>query len=139
MPIERPFRVSEPIVQVSLDLTSIRDSIEFAEIAVAAGVDWLEAGTPLVMAEGARAVTELRDAFPHNPIVADVKIMDGGYLETEMMAQAGASWVVVMGVAHPATVRAVVAAGKKYGVGVMADVMAAPDTTACAVEMERLG
>ena len=29
-----------------------------------------------------------------------------GYLEVEMMARAGASMVVVMGVAHPATVRA---------------------------------
>ena len=139
MGIERPFHVSEPITQVSLDLTSIDEALEFAEVAVRAGIDWLEAGTPLVLAEGAHAVRALHDAFPHVPIVADIKIMDGGYLEAELMAQAGASWVVVMGVAHPATVRAVVRAGREYGIGVMADIMAAPDPAACAREMERLG
>jgi 3-keto-L-gulonate-6-phosphate decarboxylase len=33
-----------PIVQISLDLTNLAEAIEMAEIAVAAGVDWLEAG-----------------------------------------------------------------------------------------------
>ena len=39
----------------------------------------------------------LRERFPQVPIVADLKIMDGGYLEAEMMAKAGATHVVVMG------------------------------------------
>ena len=37
----------------------------------------------------------MREAFPEVPIVADLKTMDGGYLEAEMMAQAGASVVLV--------------------------------------------
>src|SRR5690349_824199 len=95
-----------PHVQVSLDLTSVEEALHVAEIAVAAGVDWLEAGTPLILAEGLRGVRALHERFPSVPIVADLKTMDGGYLEVEMMAQAGASWCVVMGVAHPATVKA---------------------------------
>ena len=86
-----------PIVQISLDLTSLDEALETAAIAVDAGVDWLEAGTPLLLAEGLRAVEQLHARFPHHPIVADLKTMDGGYLETEMMAKAGASLVVVMG------------------------------------------
>src|SRR5829696_2263652 len=100
----------QPIVQLSLDLTSIDEALRVAEIGIRAGVDWLEAGTPLIVAEGLRAVRALRERFPGTPIVADLKTMDGGYLETELMARAGASMVVVMGVAHPATVRAVVRA-----------------------------
>ena len=42
----------EPKVQISLDLTSIPEALETAHMAVRAGVDWLEAGTPLVLAEG---------------------------------------------------------------------------------------
>ena len=38
--------------------------------------------------------------------------MDGGYREAEMMAKAGASFVVVMGRAHEATIRYVVDAGR---------------------------
>jgi 3-hexulose-6-phosphate synthase/6-phospho-3-hexuloisomerase len=129
----------KPVVQISLDLTNIEEALEMASIAVEAGVDWIEAGTPLLLAEGLHAVKALRKAFPDHPIVADLKTMDGGYLETEMMAKAGATHVVVMGVAHPATVRAVVRAARDFGVKVMGDIMAAPDPAACAKMLEDSG
>ncbi|NBS34151.1 MAG: D-arabino 3-hexulose 6-phosphate aldehyde lyase, partial [Planctomycetia bacterium] len=40
----------KPIVQISLDLTDINEALATAEIALRAGVDWLEAGTPLILA-----------------------------------------------------------------------------------------
>src|ERR1039458_525711 len=93
------------IVQISLDLTDIDEALETAAMAMRAGVDWLEAGTPLILAEGLHGVRKLRQAFPGVPIVADLKTMDGGYLEAEMMAKAGATHVVVMARAHPATIK----------------------------------
>ena len=48
---------------------------------------------------------------------------DGRKLETEMMAKAGADMVVVMGVAHPATIRAVVQAAQDYDIKVMGVVL----------------
>src|SRR5437016_6576575 len=129
----------EPKVQVSLDVTSIDEALELAHQAMEAGVDWLEAGTPLILAEGLHGVRALRCEFPEAPIVADLKTMDGGYLEAEMMARAGASMVVVMGVAHPATIRAVVRAARDYGIKVMGDIMAAPDKVACARMLEANG
>lgn len=131
--------LSFPIVQISLDVTSIDEALETAAVAVDAGVDWLEAGTPLILAEGAHAVARLRERFPDHPIVADLKIMDGGYLETKLMAQAGANLVVVMGRAHEATIRRVVDAGRDHGVKVMGDNLAAADRVACARWMEGLG
>ena len=128
-----------PIVQISLDLTTLDEALETAAIAVSAGVDWLEAGTPLILAQGLRAVVALRERFPDHPIVADLKTMDGGYLEAEMMAKAGASCVVVMGRAHEATIRRVVDAGREYGIKVMGDNLAAEDRVANARWMERLG
>ena len=127
------------IVQVSLDLTSASEALHVAEIAVAAGVDWLEAGTPLILAEGLHGVRALRQRFPHHPIVADLKTMDGGYLEAEMMASAGASMVVVMSQAHPSTVRAVVRAASDFGLKVMGDVLAAPDKAAAARRLQEDG
>jgi 3-hexulose-6-phosphate synthase/6-phospho-3-hexuloisomerase len=128
-----------PIVQISLDVTSLDEALDTAAIAVDAGVDWLEAGTPLLLAEGLRAVEQLRLRFPDHPIVADLKTMDGGYLETEMMAKAGANLVVVMGRAHEATIRRSVEAGRDFGVKVMGDNLAAADRVACARSMEALG
>jgi 3-hexulose-6-phosphate synthase/6-phospho-3-hexuloisomerase len=128
----------KPHVQISLDLTSIQEALHVADIAVDAGVDWLEAGTPLILAEGLHGVRALHERFPAVPIVADLKTMDGGYLEVEMMAKAGASWCVVMGVAHPATVKACVAAARHYGIGIMGDILAAPDKVATALLLQEM-
>ena len=79
----------KPIVQISLDIIELDEALSTASMALRAGVDWLEAGTPLILAEGLHGVRALRAAFPAIPIVADLKTMDGGYLEAEMMARAG--------------------------------------------------
>src|SRR6188472_2280895 len=119
-----------PIVQISLDLTDIDEALETASMAIRAGVDWLEAGTPLILAEGLHGVKKLRQAFPGIPIVADLKTMDGGYLEAEMMAGAGATHVVVMARAHEETIRCVVEAGRNFGIKVMVDNLGCEDMVA---------
>ncbi len=111
----------KPLVQISLDLITIEEALSTAEMALRAGVDWLEAGTPLILAEGLHGVRALRQRFPDTPIVADLKTMDGGYLEAEMMAGAGATHVVVMAQAHEETIKCVVKAGKDFGIEVMGD------------------
>jgi len=45
-------QLTSPIVQISLDLTDLDEALTTAQIAVDAGVDWLEAGTPLIQAAG---------------------------------------------------------------------------------------
>src|ERR671922_2823937 len=132
-------RLKYPIVQLSLDLISLDEALETAAIGVEAGVDWLEAGTPLLLAEGLRAVEGLRAEFPHHPIVADLKTMDGGYLEAEMMAKAGATHVVVMARAHLETIKAVVRAGRDHGLKVMGDNLACEDKVSASRRMEELG
>ncbi len=131
--------LGEPVVEVSLELTSIAEAIEVAEVAVAAGVDWLGAGTPLLLAEGMRAVAALRGRFPEHPIVADLKIMDCGALLTELAAEAGASLVVVMSRAADATVRAVVRAAHERSLLVLGDLLAAEDPAAETRRLDRLG
>jgi 3-hexulose-6-phosphate synthase/6-phospho-3-hexuloisomerase len=133
------FLSMKTIVQISLDLTSIDEALETAALAMRAGVDWLEAGTPLILAEGLHGVRKLREAFPGVPIVADLKTMDGGYLEVEMMAKAGATHVVVMARAHEETIKCVVNAGRDFGVKVMGDNMVCPDMVAGAKWLEDLG
>jgi 3-hexulose-6-phosphate synthase len=129
----------KPVIQISLDLTNIDEALETAALALRAGVDWLEAGTPLILAEGLHGVRQLREAFPGVPIVADLKTMDGGYLEAEMMAKAGATHVVVMARAHAETIKCVVQAGRDFGVQVMGDNMVCPDMVAGARWLEDLG
>jgi 3-hexulose-6-phosphate synthase len=126
-------------VQLSLDLVDLDEALAAAAVALRAGVDWLEAGTPLIIAEGMRGVRELRARHPGVPIVADLKIMDGGWGEAELTAKAGASMVVVMGQAHPETVELVVKAGRDFGLKIMGDNMAMPDSLDGAKRLQELG
>ena len=66
------------ILQLALDFVDMHRAVQVAELAVPAGVDWVEAGTPLIKSEGLDAVRELRRLFPGKVIVADMKIMDAG-------------------------------------------------------------
>src|SRR5436853_4258650 len=129
----------KPIVQISLDLIKIDEALSTAALAMRAGVDWLEAGTPLIIAHGMHGVEALRKKFPTTPIVADLKTMDGGYLEAEMMAKAGATHVVVMARAHEETIKCCVKAGRDFGVKVMGDNLGCPDMVGGAKQLEDLG
>lgn len=139
-PKQCPFSLPmKPIVQISLDIIEIAEALETAEMAMRAGVDWLEAGTPLIIAEGMHGVRALRSRFPDTPIVADLKTMDGGWLEAELMAKAGATQVVVMSQAHEETIRCVVKAGKDLGIEVMGDNLASDNMVDGAKRLADLG
>jgi 3-hexulose-6-phosphate synthase/6-phospho-3-hexuloisomerase len=113
--------------------------MEMAKGAVNAGIDWIEAGTPLILGEGVHALEALKAAFPDKPLVADLKTMDGAGLEAEMMLKAGASYVVVMSQAHWASVKEMVKMARQYGGYVMADVLNAPNKAEAAKRMQELG
>jgi 3-hexulose-6-phosphate synthase len=132
-------KTTYPVVQVSLDVETIEKALIVAEKAVAAGVDWIEAGTPLILSEGFRSVAKLRERFPDKVIVSDQKSMDGGGLETEQAAKAGADVVVVMAAAHDATIEEAIRYGRKYGVAIMADLLAVKDKVGRARQMEAYG
>jgi 3-hexulose-6-phosphate synthase/6-phospho-3-hexuloisomerase len=136
---DRLRKVRYPVVQVSLDVETIEKALIVAEKAIAAGVDWIEAGTPLILSEGFRSVVSLRRRFPERVIVSDQKSMDGGGLETEQAARAGADVVVIMAAAHDATIKEAVKYARSYGVAIMADLLAVKDKVARAREMEGFG
>ncbi len=116
-----------PKLQIALDLRDWDQAIRLAEAAVKGGVDIVEAGTPLIKENGLGIVKELRKRFPNKIIVADLKTMDTGYMETEMAAQAGADIVCILGTADDSTIIDAVGAGKKFGIKVEVDLIAVPN------------
>ncbi|MBW1841692.1 MAG: orotidine 5'-phosphate decarboxylase [Deltaproteobacteria bacterium] len=117
----------KPIFQLALDYVDLKRALKNAEAAINGGVDWLEAGTPLIKSEGLHAVRELRRLFPDTTIVADMKIMDTGRVEVETAAKAGANVVDVLGAASDATIRECIQAGKNYGARIVVDMIAVDD------------
>ena len=126
-------------VQVALDFLSLGDALYIAGIAVSQGVDWLEAGTPLIKNEGMRAIRSLSRKFPKNAIVADMKTLDAGAMETEMAIDAGANIVSISGLAHDKTVRDSVGIARKHDVLLMADLLMTTNPRHRAKQLETLG
>ncbi len=134
-----PAGATWPVLQIALDELNLDRALQYAKEGVAGGVDWLEAGTPLIKAAGLDAVRELKKAFPQKVVVADMKTMDTGAFETEMAAKAGADVIGILGAASDGTFREAVKAARKYGAKVYMDLISVPDKVARAREAETLG
>ncbi|MCD6237689.1 MAG: orotidine 5'-phosphate decarboxylase, partial [Thermoplasmata archaeon] len=93
------------ILQVALDLINAHRALQIAKEAVDGGADWVEAGTPLIKSEGMEVVRKLKQSFPEKTIVADMKTMDTGAVETEMAAKAGADVVCILGASDDETIK----------------------------------
>jgi len=136
-----------PPVQVALDLVDLPRAIKIAEEAVRGIVSesgdiakaWIEAGTPLIKAEGMNAVRELRTKFPGHTICADMKSMDAGATEVEMAAKAGANIVFILGCSPDSCISEAILAGKNYGVKIAADLISVEEPAQRAVELEKMG
>jgi 3-keto-L-gulonate-6-phosphate decarboxylase len=127
------------MVQACLDVQSVDEALEVAHMAVQAGVDWLEVGTPLILFAGVEAVRSISAAFPDRKIMADMKLVDGAHKYVVAAAQRGASMVSVCGSASDATVRAAVSAAQATGTRLVADLYACPDPIGRAREVAALG
>ena len=112
-----------PIVQIALDYATVEEALAMAAVGVQAGVDWLEAGTPLIVAQGVGAVGKLKRAFPDFPVLADYKTMDSGGKNVLLTKEQGAQVMTVCGNAPDETVRAAAKAGKETGVKVVVDLI----------------
>jgi len=128
-----------PVLQVALDFIELNRALKVAGESVKGGIDWVEAGTPLIKSNGMEAVRRLREKFPNKTIVADMKIADAGRVESEIAFKSGADIVVVLGSASDQTIKECVEAAKNYGGKVMVDLMEGSANLERAKEVEKMG
>ena len=127
------------ILQVALDLLNEHRALKIADESVKGGADWIEAGTPLIKSEGMDIVRKLKQRFPNKTIVADMKTMDTGGLETEMAAKAGADVVCILAASDDSTIVDALKSARKYGTKVMIDLIGVKDKVERAKELEKIG
>jgi len=132
--------MKEVVLQVALDLLNEHRALSMARDSVKADKDcWLEAGTPLIKSEGMDIIRKLKQTFPDNTIVADMKIMDTGALEVEMATKAGADVVCVLAASDDSTIKDALKSARKYGSKIMVDLIGVKDKATRAKELEKLG
>lgn len=128
-----------PVLQVALDLVQGERALEIAKEAVSGGVDWIEAGTPLIKSEGVEIIRKLKKSFPANTIVADMKTIDVGGAEVEIAAKSGADVVVILGLSSDPTITEAVLSARQYGAKIMVDLFNVKDKAARAKRVEEMG
>ena len=124
-----------PYLQVALDLRSVDRALEVVKLLPKRERLILEAGTPLIKAQGVGVVEKIRSVWRDAFIVADLKTMDVGRVEVKEAADATADAVCILAVASDATVDKAVLEAQKQGIYSVLDMMEVSDPIA---RLERL-
>jgi 3-hexulose-6-phosphate synthase len=94
--------------QISVDTDNLPQGLIVGEAAVAASVDIVEMGTPLLKCEGVKnVVPAFRKRFPQALLLADMKTMDGGGLEARVVFGGGGNIIDFLALADLDTARAI--------------------------------
>lgn len=104
---------TRPQLQIALDNFDLVTAYQALQPA-ATFVDIIEVGTVLCLAEGMRAVREIRALFPKHRILADVRIAEAGGIISRLAFESGANLVSVVSGASLTTVQQVCETAAAY-------------------------
>lgn len=106
--------LERPKLQIALDTFDMPSALKPLNTAISQ-IDVIECGTVLIIAEGLRAVREIRALYPNKTILADVRIAEAGAVISRACFEAGANWVSVVAGASMTTVEQVVTVAQEFG------------------------
>lgn len=101
-------------------------------------VDIIELGTPLLISEGVSIIPIFKELYPNKIIFADLKIMDGGEIISELAFKKGADMVSVLAAANDETIKGAVKKAEAYQAQVMVDMCAVENISERAQKIELL-
>ena len=127
------------LLQVALDLIDVKEAISLAKLVRDGGADIIEVGTPLIKCAGASVINSIKESCRDALVLADLKTLDAGWLETEIAARNGADIVTVSALAHNKTIVDAVMCARNFGIRIMADLMQVPDPVDRSLELCDLG
>ena len=125
-------------LQAAIDLTSIDAAIELME-KIHPYVDIIEIGSFLGLIEGFSALTKMKQAFPNKLVLADAKIVDGGYDIGAAAYDAGADIVTTIGMTNNETCAGLVRAAHERGKWAMADTIGVVNLAQRVQELDEMG
>lgn len=88
--------MNKPKLQIALDYVNLKDALAMIE-KVQTEVDLIEAGTPLIKAEGMKNLFKAFKQRTEKPIVADLKAADVADIEFQVAKDSGATYVTMLG------------------------------------------
>lgn len=125
-------------LQLSLDLVDLNQALNIIQ-QTKDSIDIVEVGTPLALLEGVKALDMIKAQFPDLELLADYKIIDGGYYEASMAFEHRADIVTVLAVASDATINGSIRAAKDFGKEILVDLIRCPDVEEQLKRLDTLG
>lgn len=125
-------------LQLALDLVDIPQAKQVIQ-EVEPYIDIVEIGTPVVINEGLKAVKEIKAAFPHLTVLADLKIMDAAGYEVMKASEAGADIVTVLGASEDLTIQGAVEEARKHNKQILVDMIGVKHLEERAQQVDALG
>jgi len=112
-----------PYLQIALDIPNLERIKKVVEQLPESDRLILEVGTPLIKAEGVKAVSSLRKLAPSAFIIADLKTMDIGQVEVDLAFDETADAVVVSGQASVDVIDKFIYESHRFGIYAIVDTM----------------
>lgn len=131
--------MSNPLIQVAIDTTSIDAARPMIDAAISAGADWIELGKPLIEFEGLKGVRQLMPELEGKYVLLDVMIMAAPEKYVLAAQEMGARNVTVTALAPNETVEEAIAVGKRLGVDITVDLFNVTDVMGKARRYADLG
>ncbi|RCW60356.1 MULTISPECIES: 3-hexulose-6-phosphate synthase [Halanaerobium] len=137
--MEKKERGGESIkkLQLAVDLTELKSSLKLLQ-QVGKYVDIIELGTPLLISEGISIIPIIKELYPDKIIFADLKIMDGGDIISELAFKKGADMISVLAAANDETIKAAIKNAQTFNAKVLVDMCAIKNIKKRAQEVEHL-
>ena len=125
-------------LQVALDYFTIKEALDLMDV-IHPFVSIVELGSPLMYAEGFLAIKKMKEVYPEKIILADMKIVDGGYDIGKKAYEAGADIVTSIALTNDETLKGLVRAACEMKKEAMVDVIGVEDVLTRVREMDEMG
>ncbi len=128
----------KPLLQVALDYVDLNPAIEMLN-KIKDEIDIIEAGTPLLKAEGMKKVLSQISTITDKPLVADLKTADVADIEFTVATEYGANYVTVLAGSPLENIKEGLETAKKFEMKLVADLLGVEDYCARAEELVKIG
>jgi len=125
-------------LQLAIDTLNLSDAIRLIDD-LYDYIDIIEIGTPLVLLEGTKATEVISNRFPEKEVLCDAKIMDAGSFESQIVFEAGADYVTILGLADDKTLEEYVDQARKYDKKVIVDMINVENIDKRVPKLEEIG
>lgn len=125
-------------LQLAIDELTLTEALEVLKD-IHPYIDIVEVGTPFLIDAGREAVRQIKATYPQLEVLCDAKIMDAGAYEAQLVYDAGADYVTVLGITDDLTIKGCVEQAQKQERQVMVDLICVENFAERVPVIEALG